>query len=334
MLRKPRGFTLIELLVVIAIIGVLIALLLPAIQRARESARRAQCLSNLKQIGLAFQNYHDAHSEFPPGYVNPGSIANGRKLQAGTILNHSATSMILPYLDQQQVYDLINYSHCSGHEQSSYGGTLALPQAASTMQGTAFTNTTAWSAVVGVFICPTHTGDINKQFVTSVAGYGHYSAPVKRRTSYAMLLRNYPSTACCFWDERTDDESVFSFNRSAKISDILDGTTKTMMMAESPMMKSSTSYGPYWNIYDYSGFGLIDGSSVAVAPGFNPNSFPVVVGGKTIYLSAFTQLGGPHDGSTHCLFADGSAHPIADNTDLRILNALKTIRRQEAIPSF
>lgn len=100
MSRKPNrrhGFTLIELLVVIAIIAVLIALLLPAVQQAREAARRSQCKNNLKQIGLAMHNYHEAHKCFPFGQLDS---PNG----------YSALSQMLPYLDQAPLYNLINFS--------------------------------------------------------------------------------------------------------------------------------------------------------------------------------------------------------------------------------
>ena len=95
-----RGFTLIELLVVIAIIAILIALLLPAVQQAREAARRSQCKNNLKQIGLAFHNYHDVHNTFPPGFVLQTTTAG-----AG---NWACNAMILPYIDQAPLYSNLN----------------------------------------------------------------------------------------------------------------------------------------------------------------------------------------------------------------------------------
>src|SRR5262249_62367086 len=100
--RRRLGFTLIELLVVIAIISVLVALLLPAVQNAREAARRSQCRNNLKQIGIALQNYHAACNMFPPGYIAGvpyPATSNG----------WSWCSQILPYLDQSPLYDQINF---------------------------------------------------------------------------------------------------------------------------------------------------------------------------------------------------------------------------------
>lgn len=96
--RTDRGFTLVELLVVIAIIGVLVALLLPAVQAAREAARRMSCGNNLKQVGLALQNYHSSRRSFPPGNISEGGI--------GTQHYTTWTIEILPYMELQAVYDL------------------------------------------------------------------------------------------------------------------------------------------------------------------------------------------------------------------------------------
>src|SRR5262245_66631832 len=99
-LRRPNGFTLVELLVVIAIIGVLVALLLPAVQMARESARRMRCASQLKQIGIAMHNYYDTYQSFPIGHMFL-HVVNGvpDNAQGGTAFGWGAA--ILPYIGQQ-----------------------------------------------------------------------------------------------------------------------------------------------------------------------------------------------------------------------------------------
>ena len=106
MKQVKKAFTLIELLVVIAIIAVLISLLLPAVQSAREAARRAQCINNLKQIGLATANYESTHSTLPPANVLTGIGTGPAIVENGW----SALSRIAPYLEQENLFNLINFS--------------------------------------------------------------------------------------------------------------------------------------------------------------------------------------------------------------------------------
>jgi prepilin-type N-terminal cleavage/methylation domain-containing protein/prepilin-type processing-associated H-X9-DG protein len=111
MRRSRLGFTLVELLVVIAIIGVLVALLLPAVQAARESARRMQCSNNVKQLGLGMHNYHDAMGAFPPARVNGPQ--------------YSAHALLLPFIEQQNIADRIDYKLSWNHANNALArGTL------------------------------------------------------------------------------------------------------------------------------------------------------------------------------------------------------------------
>lgn len=136
-LRK-KGFTLVELLVVIAIIGVLVALLLPAVQAAREAARRSSCTNNLKQIGLGLHNYHDKLLKLPPGFLIPG---NGHAAGSGGI---AWGFYILPEIEQKNIYDNITSVDDGtrpGNKDSTHGG-----------------------AVIDTYICPSDAGpDINNR---------------------------------------------------------------------------------------------------------------------------------------------------------------------------
>src|ERR1017187_5208163 len=136
------GFTLIELLMVVAIIGILIALLLPAAQSAREAARRAQCTNNLKQIGLAMHDYHDQQGTFPPGV---------KGCCWGTWL-----LFVLPYIEQASLYNSWNFAGNDRYDQTIQEGMFGYSGAA---------NTTVTSLRVGTFYCPS---DLNNASLTGV----------------------------------------------------------------------------------------------------------------------------------------------------------------------
>src|SRR5258708_16538953 len=115
-MRGRRGFTLIELLVVIAIIAVLIGLLLPAVQKVRESANRMQCLNNLRQMGVALHNYHGDHGSFPPGFISklsnpawsfPAGNCNAEAPDLGP--GWSFFALLLPYIEQDNLYKNIRF---------------------------------------------------------------------------------------------------------------------------------------------------------------------------------------------------------------------------------
>ncbi|KAJ3054402.1 hypothetical protein HK102_011528, partial [Quaeritorhiza haematococci] len=192
----------IELLVVIAIIAVLIALLLPAVQSAREAARRSQCVNNLKQIGLGLHNYHQAVGVFPPGQLAAAADLPYAGYAGWT--EWSAQAMILPYLEQTPLYNAINFSFAGG-----YGVAQNI-------------NGTAWTTVVNGYLCPSD-GNAGK------VGYNSYYA--SRGTSFNAdfnVAQNPPPN--CGGNLRST--GLFSYQQAYGLNDITDGSSNTVAFSE------------------------------------------------------------------------------------------------------
>ncbi len=198
-----RGFTLIELLVVIAIIAVLIALLLPAVQAAREAARRAQCVNNLKQIGLGLHNYHQVNNTFPLGASLAPYGAGGATY---TWSDWGANAQLLPFLEQNPIFNTINFSWAP----EPYAEPTSQDAGYASLGGSI--NSTAYNTKINMFLCPSdgNAGRVNNN---------SYHASVGTTTN--NIDRNPKASS-----------GVFGFQINYTIADITDGTSNTIAYAE------------------------------------------------------------------------------------------------------
>jgi prepilin-type N-terminal cleavage/methylation domain-containing protein/prepilin-type processing-associated H-X9-DG protein len=219
-LRSKSGFTLIELLVVIAIIGVLIALLLPAVQAAREAARRAQCVNNLKQIGLAAHNYQSSAGTFPPGVsAQPAGFPNVPGDAGYTWTSFSAQALLLPYLEQSPLYQAANFSW--GPWESN--------------------NTTVQYSVVAAFLCPSDPGARGGAW--NIAHINSYNASYGATTTQLNTWGNNCNSGNHYGCVQPDQSSgVYTYGFAYDIRDITDGTSGTVAFAEKLVGQNGENY--------------------------------------------------------------------------------------------
>jgi len=313
---RLQAFTLIELLVVIAIIAILIALLLPAVQQAREAARRSQCKNNLKQIGLALHNYHDALQIFPPSYfdsvtgTNTGITAreNNNALGWGT--------MLLPYLDQGPLYNQI----------STETGDFTRSWMDLNNDGTATDAIPAAKTILAAFICPSDPmGGLN----TKKGSYG--------KSNYLA------STAL----NQNASEGMFVVNNARRIADVLDGTSNTLFISERSTQTQPTGAGTCAGLpCNFQGGLWIGPRTSTSSNSWNPGVEQMDVqnvGGTTTYGIAQSQSGqwcqdwiaaSTHAGGIQGLMGDGAVRFLNENMDVNTYRALVTIRGSEIVGEF
>ncbi len=305
---KRSGFTLIEVLVVIAIIAVLIGLLLPAVQQAREAARRVQCKNNLKQIGLALHNYHDVYLTFPIGYCSRMKYVDGAK---DTALGWAWSAYLLPFLDQGPLYNQFDWT---------------LPPQ----------NFTGIQTHIPAFTCPTDITPAGPFAVPNSTGGSVGTAGV---SSYAGICGGDESEVAS-----ATGSGIFFRNSSVRISDITDGSSYTIAVGERAF---SQARGIWAGALNYGivtrgtsnrnpGTGQTKPAACLVLSHCHLNN-PL-----TDHDGGLDDLGSLHIGGSNALFTDGSVrfmHNVpGDNPDgsysseSRILQALGTRGAGEIVP--
>jgi prepilin-type N-terminal cleavage/methylation domain-containing protein/prepilin-type processing-associated H-X9-DG protein len=262
-LGRPTAFTLVEILVVIAIIGMLVAILLPAVQAARESARRAACQNNLRQIGVALLSYHDVHKHFPIGCVEkriPSTKPNGRQL--------AWSAALLPNLEEPSLWSQIDF-------ESPYDSAA---------------NSTAAVTIVSVYLCPSTVRLASGREGAIVGnpastGSGEYRGAAIDYGGIYGAAQISPSP-----------NGVFLYDREVKISEITDGTSHTLALAEDT--------GRGW---------LTDGEWIN-----GENIYDV---SNLINTQQHNEIWSDHAGGAMALWCDGGVTLLAESMDLATLRA-------------
>jgi prepilin-type N-terminal cleavage/methylation domain-containing protein len=316
---KKRAFTLVELLVVIAIIGILIALLLPAVQAAREAARRSQCTNNLKQIGLALHNYHDVHRCFPLGaYTGIGATYG---YDSGT----NWRTEILPYLEQGALYSQLTFngSYFSGYSGLFFnGGNVAL-------SGLKLNAYLCPSSPIEAFVnAPGTANDTQKSLMHQYVGIsGAYPDPaVPPRTTGFCSTNSSRGPVCA--------SGLLVPNRIRGTQHATDGTSNTIFVGEQSGKVGANpiaaNYLGGWNGVNCANLAVSWGvADIPAGANFYYCALTTVrwaINTQTTVVSSSSQpyetntiLNSFHPGGINAGVADGSVRFLADTTDINVL---------------
>jgi prepilin-type N-terminal cleavage/methylation domain-containing protein len=318
---RTSGFTLVELLVVITIIGILVSLLLPAVQKAREAARRIQCTNNLRQISLGLHNYHSSRQRFPAGWR---SIDQPRSYNDETIEGWGWMTQVLPMVEEANVYDRIDLrQHLLDWDFDSIRPLdIAGQQCPSSTQ-----NSLSFNIVTSA---PTSHG---QPFVE--LGRTHYVGSVGSSVAQEDMGQGTSCPSPTLLNQSARIDGVFYRNSRTRIEQITDGSSKTIMTGERSKGWISSQRGVAGE-FDSSWVGVVTGSPhtgwrVLGWTGEPPNNDPG--GSSDSHFHGYAQFNSAHDGITLFGFADGSVQTIADDVDEDTFKALGTIRGREIISS-
>lgn len=323
-IRRTSGFTLVELLVVIAIIGVLVALLLPAVQAAREAARRSQCQNNLKQLGLAALNYESTRGSYPPGavyYLDGGGEANPSYLYYGT--NWAIES--LPYMEQQSLYD--QYTHESG-------GRNVHNREVDTANG--IDNLSVVQADLQGMLCPSNQsprGPVlgNSPFNGNLSntGYGpsSYKGVTGKQFSASYWFWTHPPAIEHLMRQTLGPETRGVYHgtgleglEAAKVANITDGTSNTLMVGEYHSV-GEEEHTAYWGITGWNNL-----SSVQFFPGMREPSFESCRDFPNPWPFCIRTFASLHAGGVNqFVLCDGSVTSLSETIDQEIYDQLATM---------
>lgn len=308
---KRTGFTLVELLVVIAIVGILVGLLFPAVQMVRESARRTHCRNNLKQIGLALQNYHEAHQHYPAGWTSD--------TDAG-VPGWGWLPWALPFLEQRPVYDQINFRDSierPEHDSVRLGSLpfILCPSAPSSSE-------TVFDLPAGLYPDPyAASSPIAFPFQISRA---HYVGCVGTTVaSEEMDNGEFCPSLVYISQGGTTLDGIFYRNSRVRLEHVYDGTSHTISVGE----RSG-------KIFDSTWVGVVHGASYPVWrilgwTGEPPNNRPT----SPVHFHGFAQFNSAHSMLTHFALLDGSVQTYPDSIDAEVFKSMGTVRGTE-IPKF